>query len=112
MNTHAWLDGFLAGTLRKLGAAPGDMDGPSWMAGYFEGIDPAAIYFVEMVGGDFQIERFDPKEGEPYPVEQGSFRTRRQAEQFLTRLGQLMKFSHVLQMQRTTPLLTYCDTKH
>lgn len=102
MNTDAWLNGFAAGTLRKLGVAPNGMDPRTWLAGYFEGVDPPEIYFVDREGSSFHIKRFDAKEGEPYPVEEGSFRSRRQAEEFLALVGRLMKSGSAPQIEQGT----------
>lgn len=92
MNTAAWVDGFRTGSLRKLGTVPVGMDSRSWLAGYFEGVDPPVTYYLALGHGCFQINRFDPKEGEPYAVEGGCFRTWRQADEFLNVLRALLSF--------------------
>jgi hypothetical protein len=105
MDTAAWVDGFRTGNVRKLGAVPAGMDRQSWLAGYFEGIDPPSTYYLASRHGHFQINRFDPEEGEPYAVEGGSFRTWRQAAQFLSLLRTLLNVPEGDQIKTAQGLL-------
>lgn len=90
MDLPSWVDGFRTGTRRKLGLPPQEMHRQSWLAGYFEGVEPPERYDLHEREGMFQIHRFDPGEGEPFEVEGGTFDTRRQAEEFLDMLKNII----------------------
>lgn len=91
VDLESWLDGFRTGTWRKLGLAPQNMHQQSWLAGYFEGVQLPERYDLVETEGTFQIHRFGPGESESFDVEGGTFKTRRQAEDFLQAIQRLIQ---------------------
>lgn len=93
---EAWIDGFRTGLNRRLGCPRANLPAQSWLAGYFEGVDPPERYVILEDDEAIRIARHDGKEEAiPWDVEEGQFDSRDQAELFLEALRQAMRGSPV-----------------